>query len=210
MTRAANAPGAGTAVCKWQRQHEGPTEEEDGALLALGASSVSSDPVSFLMSSTMFLVVNSPGYARVRGRRDGRPVHTGFSFCDDDTTSLEDRFELVEVEVTVCGARSSACRYDGFFDGQLYDERLCDESDRVATYKHAGTSVFEKRSLSTKSAAPISRTLVSAYAMLTFFIFAFSPLAAEAILIAMTMGAERTSEFAKRRSSTAWRFPGDA
>lgn len=29
-------------------------------------------------------------------------------------------------------------------------------------------------------------------------------------MMATTMGAERTSEFAKRRSSTAWRFPGDA
>ena len=35
-----------------------------------------------------------------------------------------------------------------------------------------------------------------------------SPMAAEAILIATTMGADRTSEFAQRRSSTAWRFPG--
>ena len=35
-----------------------------------------------------------------------------------------------------------------------------------------------------------------------------SPMAEEAILIAMTMGADRTSEFAKRRSSTVCRFPG--
>ena len=33
-------------------------------------------------------------------------------------------------------------------------------------------------------------------------------MAAEAILIAMTMGADKTSEFAKKGSSTAWRFPG--
>ena len=46
--------------------------------------------------------------------------------------------------------------------------------------------------------------------MLTCFVFAFSPLAAEAILTATTMGADKTSEFAKGRSSTACRFPGDA
>jgi hypothetical protein len=46
--------------------------------------------------------------------------------------------------------------------------------------------------------------------MLMCFVFAFSPLTAEAILMATTMGADRTSEFAKRRSSTAWRFPGEA
>lgn len=95
----------------------------------LGASSVSSDAVSFLMSSKMFLVVNSPGCARVRGRRDGREAHTRFSFCDDDTTSFEDGFELVKVEITVCGARCSSCGYDGLFDGQLDNDRLCDESD---------------------------------------------------------------------------------
>ena len=54
---------------------------------------------------------------------------------------------------------------------------------------------------------PGYRYLMSAEAMPTCFVFAFSPLAAEAILIATTMGADRTSEFAKRRPSTAWVRP---
>ena len=67
------------------------------------------------------------------------------------------------------------------------------------------TSVFEKRSLSTKSATPSSRMLVSANAIPTALVFALSPrpAAEEVILMAMTIGAERRSEFTNRRSSTA-------
>ena len=99
--------------------------KEGGVRVVFGASSVSSDPVSFLMSSNMFLVVNS-SVSRVRGGRDGRPIRTRFSFRDDDTTTVEDCFELVEVEITVGRARCSASGYDGFFDGQLDDEGLHD------------------------------------------------------------------------------------
>ena len=98
----------------------------------------------------------------MKGARGGRQVRTGFSFRDDDTTPLEDCFELVEVEIAVGGPGCGACGYDGFFDGELYDERLQDESERIATGRQGRASVLEKRSLSTNSAAPISRTLVSA------------------------------------------------
>ena len=62
----------------------------------------------------------------MRDGTDGRQARTRFSLGDDDPTALEDCFQLVEVEITVGGARSSACRYDGFFDGKLDDERLHD------------------------------------------------------------------------------------
>ena len=88
------------------------------------ASSVSSSPVSFLMSSSMFLVINSPVYAPVREERTARQVRTWFSLCDDDTASVEDGFQLVEVEIAVGGARSCASGYYGFFDGKLDDEGL--------------------------------------------------------------------------------------
>lgn len=61
-------------------------------------------------------------YASQRGGRDERQARTRFSFCDDDTTSLEDCFELVEVEITVGGARCRARRYDSLFHGKLDDE----------------------------------------------------------------------------------------
>ena len=124
MTSAARAPGAGTAVFKWQPQHDSDAQKE-GVRVVFGASSVSSDPVSFLMSSSIFLVVNS-SVLRVRRGKDGRPVRTRFSFRDDDTTTVEDCFELVEVEITVSRARCSPSGNDGFFDGQLDDEGLHD------------------------------------------------------------------------------------
>lgn len=64
MTSAARAPGAGTAVSN-NHQHKDDTEEEY-APVELCASSVSSVPVNFLMSSSMFLVVNSPVYTSQR------------------------------------------------------------------------------------------------------------------------------------------------
>lgn len=76
------------------------------------------------MSSSMFLVINSPVYAPVREERTARQVRTWFSLCDDDTTSVEDGFQLVEVEIAVGGARSCASGYYGFFDGKLDDEGL--------------------------------------------------------------------------------------
>ena len=53
---------------------------------------------------------------------------------------------------------------------------------------------------------------MSAKAMPTDLVFVLSPaeMDVEAVLIAMTMGADKRSELTKRRSSTAWRFPGDA
>lgn len=73
MTRAARAPGAGTAMCRWQHQQRSHAEEE-GALVVSGASSVSSVPVSFLMSWKMFLVVNSP--VQVSKRSEGEEIGT--------------------------------------------------------------------------------------------------------------------------------------
>lgn len=74
----------------------------------------------------------------------------------------------------------------------------------------ARTSRFEKRSLSTKSATPSSRRLLSAKAMPTALTFVDAPAGALASLTAMTMGEVKRSEFENRMSSTAWRFPGDA
>lgn len=62
------------------------------------------------------------------GRRDRRQVRARFSFRDDDTAPLENCFELVQVKITVGGARCSACRYDSFLGGKLNDERLYDAS----------------------------------------------------------------------------------
>ncbi len=75
------------------------------------------------------------------------------------------------------------------------------------------TSVFEKISLSTKSATPSSRVLLSAYAIPIVLVFAAlfpAVTGALAILMAMTMGAETISVFTKSRSSTADKFPGEA
>ena len=73
------------------------------------------------------------------------------------------------------------------------------------------TSVLEKRSLSTKSATPNSRMLVSANAMPTALVFALSPGDTDEVtLIAITIGADRRSELTKSRSSTACKFPGEA
>jgi hypothetical protein len=54
--------------------------------------------------------------------------------------------------------------------------------------------------------------LVSAKATPTFLFFVLSPGVSDevVILMAITIGAERRSEFTKRRSSTACKFPGDA
>ena len=74
-------------------------------------------------------------------------------------------------------------------------------------------SVFENKSLSTKSATPSSRMVVSANAMPTVFSFwdlEEVEVGEEAILMAITIGAVRRSVEAKRRSSTAWRLPGEA
>ena len=73
--------------------------------------------------------------------------------------------------------------------------------------------MLEKRSLSTKSATPSSRVLLSAYATPTAFVLtAVLPGAAGvlAILMAMTIGAETMSVFTNKRSSTADRLPGEA
>lgn len=71
--------------------------------------------------------------------------------------------------------------------------------------------MLEKRSLSTKSATPSSRTLVSANAIPTALVFVLSgPTDEEVTLIAITIGAESRSELTKSRSSTACRFPGEA
>ena len=74
------------------------------------------------------------------------------------------------------------------------------------------TSVLENKSLSTKSATPSSRTLVSANATPTALDFALEPRpdGEFATLIAMTTGADRISESLNRRSSTVCRFPGEA
>lgn len=86
------------------------------------------------MSSKIFLVVNSPVHARVERGKDRKQVPTRFSFCDDDTTTLQDCFEFVQVEITVSRSSCGACRYDGFLYGKLDNERLCDESDLIAKY----------------------------------------------------------------------------
>ena len=75
------------------------------------------------------------------------------------------------------------------------------------------TSVLENISLSTKSATPSSRVLLSAKATpMAFVLTALLPGAAGvlATLIAITIGADTMSVLTKRRSSTADRFPGDA
>lgn len=80
--------------------------------------------------------------------------------------------------------------------------------------KEIHASVFENKSLSTNSATPNSRVFVSANATPTVRDFSFEEPASafeeDAILIAITTGAETRSTLTKRRSSTAWRFPGDA
>lgn len=75
------------------------------------------------------------------------------------------------------------------------------------------TSVLEKISLSMKSATPSSRTLVSANATPTALWLDFTPVAETGTFanwIAITTGAERISELTNSKSSTAWRFPGEA
>lgn len=75
------------------------------------------------------------------------------------------------------------------------------------------TSVLENISLSTKSATPSSRVLLSAYAIPTVLVLAAllpAVTGALVILIAMTMGAETISVFTKSRSSTADKLPGEA
>jgi hypothetical protein len=61
-----------------------------------------------------------------------------------------------------------------------------------------------------KSETPNSLTLVSAKATPTNLDLALSVTEDDDILTARTIGADVTSELTKRRSSTAWRFPGDA
>lgn len=74
--------------------------------------------------------------------------------------------------------------------------------------------MLAKRSLSTKSATPNSRVLVSAKAMPTPVDFAWAVAPGTEVvvasLMAITIGAEDSSAFTNNRSSTAWRFPGDA
>jgi hypothetical protein len=74
--------------------------------------------------------------------------------------------------------------------------------------------MLEKESLSTKSATPNCRKLVSANAIPTVFVFALAvepgTVGVVANFTAMMTGGDRISLFTKRRSSTAWRFPGDA
>jgi hypothetical protein len=72
--------------------------------------------------------------------------------------------------------------------------------------------MFENMSLSTNSATPSSRTLVSAYATPNVFILLLPPVAliVVASLMDMTTGDDSRLELAKRRSSTAWRLPGEA
>ena len=74
--------------------------------------------------------------------------------------------------------------------------------------------MLEKASLSTKSATPNCRKLVSANAIPTVFVFALlaepGTVGVVASLTAMMTGGDSISLFTKSRSSTAWRFPGDA
>jgi hypothetical protein len=74
--------------------------------------------------------------------------------------------------------------------------------------------MFENASLSTKSATPNCRRLVSANAMPTVLAFALlaepGTVGVVASFTAIMTGGDRMSLFTKRRSSTAWRFPGDA
>lgn len=74
------------------------------------------------------------------------------------------------------------------------------------------TSVLENESLSAKSATPSSRVLVSAKATPTVFVLTEEPAppAEDAILIAITMGADVISVLPNKNSSTACKFPGDA
>ena len=74
--------------------------------------------------------------------------------------------------------------------------------------------MLAKRSLSTKSATPSSRVLVSAKAIPTPVDLACAVAPGTEVvvasLMAITMGAEDNSVFTNNRSSTACRFPGDA
>ena len=74
--------------------------------------------------------------------------------------------------------------------------------------------MLANRSLSTKSATPNSRVLVSANAIPTPVDFACAVAPGTEVvvasLMAITIGAEDSSVFTNSRSSTAWRFPGDA
>ena len=74
--------------------------------------------------------------------------------------------------------------------------------------------MLANRSLSTKSATPNSRVLVSAKATPTPVDLAWAVAPGTEVvvasLIAITIGADDNSVFTNNRSSTAWRFPGDA
>ena len=74
--------------------------------------------------------------------------------------------------------------------------------------------MLANRSLSTKSATPNSRVLVSAKATPTPVDFAWAVAPGTEVvvasLMAITIGADDNSVFTNNRSSTAWRFPGDA
>jgi hypothetical protein len=76
------------------------------------------------------------------------------------------------------------------------------------------TSTLENASLSTKSATPNCRKLVSANAIPTVLVFALptepGTVGVVASFTAMITGGDKMSLLTKRRSSTACRFPGDA
>jgi hypothetical protein len=74
--------------------------------------------------------------------------------------------------------------------------------------------MLENASLSTKSATPNCRKLVSANAIPIVLAFALpaepGTVGVVASFTAIMTGGDKMSLFTKRRSSTAWRFPGDA
>ncbi|SRR6266436_3177878 len=141
---------------------------------------------------------------------------TRFPFSNDDTASVEDIFEFFEVEITVSCTRGSAswdnCFLDSQLNGKSLEKHIKSASQRMSGQRH--TSMFENASLSTKSATPNCRKLVSANAIPTVLVFALptkpGTVGVVASFTAMMTGGDRMSLFTKRSSSTAWRLPGDA
>ena len=142
-------------------------------------------------------------------------ILTRFTLSDDHVTTFQNIFELFEFDITLSRPGLRSRGDDGLLHCQLDDQRLRVILVRVqADTTIRRTSVLENNSLSTKSATPSSRMLVSAKATPTVFVLAFegAPAVAgeEATRMAMTTGADMISMFPKSISSTSCRFPGEA
>lgn len=154
------------------------TRENNCNIRIIAAESVDDDGIEPALSkrtrsSLIFLAVKSP-VRRDQWQRRYKNItqRTRLAFRDDNTTPIEYLLQLLQVKVALSGAGGGSSGDDCFLDGQLDDEGLHIrgprqrkgelDATRSATREPTRTSVLEKRSLSTKSATPSSRVLLSA------------------------------------------------